>query len=79
MAVQEKEWFKYNHVICFDFPPLGMDFLTPDLRGPVMVGDIEYDIHMAGVPPPNHKIITVSCHKNIVDWEVPGFKLSSDI
>jgi hypothetical protein len=56
-----------------------MDFMTPDLRVPVAVGDITYDFHMMDVPPANHKIITISVHKNVVDWVLPSFELSSDI
>jgi hypothetical protein len=79
MAVQEKEWFKYCHYVCVDFTPLGCHFMTPDLRGPVAVGDITYDFHMMGVPPANHKIVTISEHENMVDWILPSFELSSDI
>jgi hypothetical protein len=79
MAVKEEDWFRYSHVMCVDFTPLGCDFLTPDLRGPIPVGDISFDIHFAGVMPDNYKLVTICEWKNIVTWNVPDFGISWDV
>jgi hypothetical protein len=79
MAIKEEDWFRYCHVMCVDFTPLACDYLFPDLRGPVPVGDLHMSFAFHDVLPLNYKLVTISEFKNVVTWEVPNFNLKTDV